>query len=277
MYGALLGDIAGSRYEFSRPARFDPWTVRLFDGPCRFTDDTVLSVAVKYALMTGTPYARALHLFGKRYPTAGYGVMFKQWLESGSEKGYNSYGNGGAMRVSFIGRWAVTLQEAEAEAARSAACTHSHPEGIRAAQCTAGAIYLALHGVSKKEIMQYAARYGYVIHRPLLLYRPFGKFDVTVAGTMPLALRCFYESTDWESCIRNVFSVRCDTDTVACIAGGIADAFYGGTGLEEEKLLYRYLVQPDRFGRFDRFLYEWAVRPMEREIFEQETERDGTL
>lgn len=268
MYGALLGDITGSRYEFSRPTRFDPYTVPLFDGSCRFTDDTVMSVAVKYALLTGTSYAKAFHLFGKRYPKAGYGVLFKQWLETGSERGYNSFGNGGAMRAGFIGHWASSLEEAEQEAARSSECTHNHPEGIKAARCTAGATFLALHGATKKEIMHYGAKYGYAIHRPLALYRPFGKFDVTAMGTMPLALRCFFESTDWESCIRNAFSVKCDTDTVCCIAGGIADAFYGGTGQEEEKLLRRYLVQPDRYGRFDTFLYEWAVKPLHPEIFE---------
>ena len=266
MYGALLGDITGSRYEFSRPPHFDPRAVPLFDGNCRFTDDTVMSVAVKYALLTGTPYAKAFHLFGKRYPKAGYGIMFKEWLETGSERGYNSYGNGGAMRAGFIGHWAPDLKTAEEEAARSAECTHNHPEGIKAAKCTAGATFLALHGASKNEIMRYAASFGYAIHKPLALYRPFGKFDVTAQGTMPLVLRCFYESTDWESCIRNVFSVKCDTDTVCCIAGGIADAFYGGTGQAEEKLLRRFLVQPDRFGRFDHFLYEWAVKPMGPEI-----------
>lgn len=264
VYGAILGDIAGSRYEFSRPSHFRPWQVDLFGGTCRYTDDTVMSVAVKYALLTGTPYAKAFHLFGNRYPKAGYGVMFKQWLETGSMRGYNSLGNGGAMRVSFIGHWALSLEEAEAQAALSADCTHNHSQGIAAAKCTAGAVYLALHGAKKSDIMHYASRYGYSVHRPLALYRPFGKFDVTAAGTMPLALRCFYESQDWESCIRNAFSVKCDTDTVSCIAGGIADAFYGGTGMDEERLLYKYLVQPDRFGRFDRFLYEWAIQKWER-------------
>lgn len=186
MYGAILGDIAGSRYEFSRPSHFRPWQVDLFSGSSRYTDDTVMSVAVKYALLTGTSYAKAFHLFGNRYPKAGYGVMFKQWLETGSTRGYQSLGNGGAMRVSFIGYWAKSLEEAEAQAALSADCTHNHPQGVAAAKCTAGAVYLALHGAKKKDIMHYASRYGYSVHRPLALYRPFGKFDVTAAGTMPL-------------------------------------------------------------------------------------------
>lgn len=274
MYGALLGDITGSRYEFSRPQHFDPWSVPLFEGSCRYTDDTVMSVAVKYALQNDVSYAKAFHLFGKRYPKAGYGVLFKQWLETGSERGYNSYGNGGAMRAGFIGHWAPALEIAEQEAARSAECTHNHPEGIKAAQCAAGATFMALHGAPKSEIMAYTAKFGYATRKPLWMYRPFGKFDVTAMGTMPLVMRCFFESTDWESCIRNAFSVKCDTDTVCCIAGGIADAFYGGTGLDEDKLLRRFLVQPDRFGRFDHFLYEWATKPMEREILKENGKED---
>ena len=102
--------------------------------------------------------------------------------------------------------------------------------------------------------------------KPLALYRPFGKFDVTAKGTMPLAIRCFLESEDWESCIRNVFSVVCDTDTVACIAGGIAEAFYGGTGFDEDALLRRYLIKPNEQGVFDTFLYQWATkRPQDLE------------
>ena len=239
MYGAILGDIAGSRFEFSKPQGFDWRTVDLFGARSAYTDDTVLTVATKYAILTGTPYAKAYALFGKRYSRVGYGTMFKNWLNSGSQKGYNSYGNGSAMRVSYIGWHFDTLEAVEGQAARSSTCTHDHPEGIRAAQATA-------------------------------FYRPFGKFDDTAMGTMPLAIRCFLESEDWESCIRNVFSIKCDTDTVACIAGGIADAFYGGTGQDEEALLKRFLVKPDENGRFDKFLYQWAVKTKEQAQREQE-------
>lgn len=262
MYGAILGDIAGSRFEFSRPTGFDWKTTDLFGGVSTFTDDTVLTVATKYAVLQGVTYRRAYSMFGKRYSSVGYGTMFKQWLNTESEKPYNSFGNGSAMRVSFIGQHFSTLERVEEEAGVSSQCTHNHVQGVKAAQATAAAIFLARTGESKQKISRYLRqKYGYAVRKPLSLYRPFGKFDDTAMGTMPLAIRCFLESEDWESCIRNVFSVKCDTDTVACIAGGIADAFYGGTGMQEEALLERFLVKPNQFGVFDTFLYDWAVKP----------------
>lgn len=271
MYGAILGDIAGSRFEFSKPQGFDWRTADLFGAMSAFTDDTVLTVATKYAVLTGTPYAKAYALFGRRYSRVGYGTLFKNWLNTGSQKGYNSFGNGSAMRVSYIGWHFDTLEAVEGQAARSSVCTHDHPEGIKAAQATAGAVFLARKGYSKREIANYFhQRFFYPVRKPLSLYRPFGKFDDTAMGSMPLAIRCFLESKDWESCIRNVFSLKCDTDTVACIAGGIADAYYGGTGQDEEALLRRFLVKPDENGKFDKFLYRWAVITPEQARLERE-------
>lgn len=261
MYGAILGDIAGSRFEFTRPEHFDWQTEELFHGMSKYTDDSVLTIATKYAILTGVPYAHAYRRFGRKYMQAGYGPMFKNWLHAQSERGYNSYGNGSAMRVSFIGWYFDSLEEVERQAELSSVCTHNHPEGVKAAKAAAAAIYMGRTGASKREIAHYIhKKYRYTVLKPLYAYRPFGKFDVTAMGTMPLALRCFLESEDWESCIRNVYSVRCDTDTVACIAGGIADAFYGGTGQDEEALLYRFLVRPNRVGAFDTYLYDWATR-----------------
>lgn len=262
MYGAILGDIAGSRFEFSRPQGFDWKTVELFGGMSTYTDDTVLTIATKYAVLNRVPYAKAYGKFGRKFSHVGYGNMFINWFMSQSEKGYNSYGNGSAMRVSFIGHHFETLAEVEEQARLSSVCTHNHPEGQKAAMATAAAVYLARTGSGKGQIARYLKqKYGYVVHRPLVSYRPFGKFDVSAAGSMPLAIRCFLESDDWESCIRNVFSVKCDTDTIACIAGGMADAFYGGTGLDEEALLRRFLIKPNEQGVFDTFLYDWAVHP----------------
>lgn len=273
MYGAILGDIAGSRFEFSRPEGFDWRTVDLFGGMSRYTDDTVLTIATKYAVLKGIPYAKAYGMFGRKYLHVGYGNMFLNWLYAHSEKGYNSYGNGSAMRVSFIGDYFSTLEEAEAQAEESSICTHNHPEGVKAARATAAAVFLARQGESKQKIAAYLHKtYGYTVGKPLVLYRPLGKFDVTARGTMPLAIRCFLESDDWESCIRNVFSVRCDTDTVACIAGGIADAFYGGTGLDEKEMLRRFLVMPNEQGVFDTFLYDWAMRDPVKAIREEREE-----
>lgn len=261
MYGAILGDIAGSKFEFSKPEGFNHKTVELFSPLSRFTDDTVLTVATKYAVLTGTDYGRAYGAFCRKYPKAGYGNMFKKWVTSGSSRGYNSFGNGSAMRVSFIGQHFGTLEKVEREAEKSSVCTHNHAEGIKAARATAGAIYLAKNGSSKDNIARYLHNnYGYTVKKPLYFYRPFSKFDATAKGSMPLAIRCFLESDDWESCIRNVLSVMCDSDTVACIAGGIADAFYGTTGFDEVGLLKKYLVKPNDYGVFDHYLFDWAVK-----------------
>ena len=270
MFGAILGDIAGSRYEFSRPKGFNAKTVELFDNLSRYTDDTVLTVATKYALLNGMSYGRAYGKFGRRYPKAGYGNMFRRWMMNHSSMPYNSYGNGAAMRVSFVAEYFNTLEVVEKEAEKSAVCTHNHPDGVCGAKATAAAIFMAGQGESKTRIADYIhKKYGYQVRKPLMLYRPFSKFDATASGSMPLAIRCFLESDDWESCIRNVLSVLCDTDTVACIAGGIAEAFYKKTGFDDELLMKRYLIQPDDFGRFDTYLYDWAVTGQLKAINEQ--------
>lgn len=260
MYGAILGDIAGSRIEFGRPKNFDSKTAELFCSGCSYTDDTVLTIATKYAVLNNISYAKAYGNFGRKYRTVGYGTMFQRWLDAHSEKGYNSFGNGAAMRVSFIGEHFKTIERVEVEAEQSAICTHNHRDGYRAAVATASAIFLAREGFSKKEIARYLHKnFDYNVSTPLALYRPFGKFDPTAQATMPLAIRCFLESDNWESCIRNVFSVKCDADTVGCIAGGIAEAFYHTTGVDDENILKKYLVKPDKYGIWDEFLLKWAM------------------
>lgn len=265
MYGAILGDIAGSRFEFSRPNDFNSKKEQLFAGGCFYTDDTVMTIATKYAVLKSLPYAKAYGTFGRKYPTAGYGTMFKHWLDSYSERGYNSYGNGAAMRVSFIGQYFETMEEVLQEAEKSAMCTHNHPEGVKGAVSTAACVFMARKGYSKKEIQKYVEKtFRYRLHSPLCLMRPFTKFDITSMGTMPVAIRCFLESESWEDCIRNVFSVKCDTDTVGCIAGGIADAYFHGTGFDEKQLLRKYLVRPTAIGVSDTFLYDWAIMEVQR-------------
>lgn len=271
MYGAILGDIAGSRFEFSRPENFNPKTESLFANACFYTDDTVMTIATKYAVLKSLPYAKAYGKFGRKYPSAGYGTMFKQWLESYSERGYNSFGNGGAMRVSYIGQYFDTMEKVQEEARKSAMCTHNHPDGVKGAVATASCIYMARTGCSKREIRWYVQRkFGYNLCRTLRMIRPFSKFDITSKGTMPVALLCFLESETWEECIRNVFSIKCDTDTVGCIAGGIADAFYHGTGFDEVALLKKYLIRPSAIGISDTYLFEWAT--MDRDSLKKEEE-----
>lgn len=276
MYGAILGDIAGSRIEFGRPKNFDAKSAELFCGGCAYTDDTVLTVATKYALLNHISYAKAYGKFGRKYRGVGFGPMFQRWLDTHSEKGYNSYGNGAAMRVSFIGEYFNTLEEVEDEAEKSAVCTHNHHEGAKAAVATAGTVFLARNGASKKEIAKYLhKKFGYPVKKPLAFYRPFSKFDPTAEATMPLAIRCFLESDDWESCIRNVFSLQCDADTVGCIAGGMAEAFYKGTGMKDEEILRSYLIRPDRFGIFDDFLYKCAIAPVPSQEEEKPAEENS--
>ncbi len=261
MYGSILGDIAGSRFEFSKPQNFNPWKVTLFAKNCFYTDDTVMTIATKYAVLNSVKYASAYVMFGKKYPLAGYGTMFKSWIDSHPPQAYNSYGNGAAMRVSFIGRHFSTLEKVREEARKSAMCTHNHPEGVKGAEATAVAIYLAKTGCSKREIKRYITKnYGYSLNKPLCFSRPFAKFEISAQGTMPIALRCFLESDSWEDCIRRVFSITCDTDTVACIAGGIADAYYQGTDMDEYKLLEKYLAKPNAKGERDTFLLDWATK-----------------
>ena len=195
------------------------------------------------------------------YRNVGYGTLFQKWLDGHGVKGYGSYGNGAAMRVSYIAHHFDTLEKVEAEARESAMCTHNHPEGVKAAVSTAGLIFLARQGADKKELKKYFGKeFKYTTAKPLWAYRPTGKFDATAMGTMPLAFRCFYESESWESCIRNVFSVKCDTDTVACIAGGIAEAYYKKTIPNADDVLQRYLIKPNKLGEFDRLLYDWVVK-----------------
>jgi ADP-ribosylglycohydrolase len=260
MLGEILGDIAGSRFEFSKPQKFDSKTVRLFEDDCFYTDDTVMSVATKYAVLQKIPYAKAYLLFGKSYPNAGYGPMFQQWLRGPSHAPYQSFGNGAAMRVGFIGEYFQTLEKVKEEAGKSAMCTHDHPDGVAGAQAVASCIFLARQGCSKKEIRNRIEKnYPYHLQRSLRMRRPFAKYDITCAGSVPLAIRCFLESDCWESCIRNVMSITCDTDTVGCIAGGIAHAYYRKTGFREMELLKKYLIRPAAGRKTDSFLFDWAV------------------
>lgn len=233
MLGAILGDIIGAPYEHDAPKHTD---FPLFSSWSRFTDDTVLTVATAHALLEGVPYARAYHEYGNRYPRAGYGKAFRGWLASDDPQPYNSWGNGSAMRVSPIG-WAMTsVEDVLAEAERTAAVSHDHPEGIRGAQAVALAVFLARTGSSKAEIRTVVRDYiGYPLERTLEDIRPNYHFDVSCQGSVPEALTAFLESDDLEHAIRLAISLGGDADTQAAIAGGIAEAFYGPASRELEQ------------------------------------------
>ncbi len=225
MLGAMIGDIVGSVYEWHniKTTEFE-----LFSPKCFFTDDTVLTAATAQALMTDGDYTRAYQDFARRYPGRGYGGNFSRWIWAENPKPYNSWGNGSAMRVSPVGFAFNSVEEVLAEAEHSAAVTHNHPEGIKGAQATALAILLARQGASQVDIRkEIAGRFDYDLDRTLDQIRPGYTFDVSCQGSVPEAIIAFLESSDYENAIRLAISIGGDSDTIACITGGIAEAYYG--------------------------------------------------
>jgi len=225
MLGAVAGDIIGSSYEWHYTKSYD---FELFTPQSRFTDDTVLTVAVADCILHGKDYAATLKEYGRRYPHAGYGGMFLRWLGSNNLAPYNSFGNGSAMRVSPVGFTFSSLDIVLQEAEKSAAVTHNHPEGIKGAQAVAACIFLARSGESKERIKQYVEdTFDYNLHQTLDEIRPWYRFDETCQGSVPQAIIAFLESKDYEDAIRKAVSLGGDSDTLACMAGGIAQAYYG--------------------------------------------------
>ncbi len=224
MLGAIIGDVIGSRFEWDnvKSKQFD-----LFNPRCRFTDDSVLTIAVADAILNSKSYQDAILEYGKRYPGVGYGGRFKEWLRMDDPQPYNSWGNGSAMRVSPVG-WAFNTEAEVMNAARlSAIVTHNHPEGVKGAQAVAMCIFLARNGKSKQEIKEYVELvFEYNLNERLDDIRFVYKFDVSCQGSVPESIIAFLESTDFEDAIRNAISIGGDSDTIACIAGAIAEAFY---------------------------------------------------
>jgi len=224
MLGAIAGDIIGSVFERNNIKSTD---FPLFCEGSRFTDDTVLTVAVAHAVLDNLDYAETLKLYGRKYPNAGYGGSFRSWIFSSITEPYNSWGNGSAMRVSPVGFAFETVDKVLAEAKRSAEVTHNHPEGIKGAQAVALAIFLARRGADKAEIKQEVTnRFEYDLNRTLDEIRPAYKFDVSCQGSVPEAIIAFLESENVEDAIRKAVSIGGDSDTIACIAGSIAYAYY---------------------------------------------------
>jgi ADP-ribosylglycohydrolase len=226
MLGAIAGDIIGSVYEHHnvRHKHFE-----LLSRDACFTDDTVLTVALADTILHGTPYLQNLITYYHRYPGAGFGGFFIRWVNSGDTLPYNSYGNGSAMRVSPVGFAFDDLGTILIESEKSAAVTHNHPEGIKGAQATAAAIWHARQHHSKTEIKAYiGSQFGYDLDRRLDEIRPVYGFNETCQETVPEAIIAFLESNDFEDAIRNAISIGGDSDTLACITGGIAEAYYGG-------------------------------------------------
>ena len=225
MIGAIAGDIIGSVFE-RHPIKTTSFP--LFSKSSRFTDDTVLSLAVADAILNKIDYATALKSYGRKYPNAGYGMSFYSWMQSPETKPYNSWGNGSAMRVSPVGFAFDSTEDVLSEAERTAIVTHNHPEGIKGAQATALAILLARQGAGKEEIRkQIGHRFSYDLDRSLDEIRPSYFFDVSCQRSVPESIIAFLESKDFEDAVRLAISLGGDSDTMGCIAGGIAHAYYG--------------------------------------------------
>lgn len=225
MIGAIAGDIIGSIHEgaATKTKHFE-----LFGPDHRFTDDTVLTVAVAEWILRGSDLIDVFHDYVHRYPQAGYGGAFIQWALQRSRRPYHSWGNGSAMRVSAVGFACDSVEEVMQRAEQTASVTHDHPEGIRGAQATATAIFLARSGQTPREIASEIERiFGYDLSTPLADIRPGYAFDVSCQGSVPPAIRAVVEASGYEDAIRNAISLGGDADTMACIAGGIAEACWG--------------------------------------------------
>ena len=260
MYGAILGDMIGAPYEFDRGGKTKDFP--LFCTASQFTDDTVMTVAVAEALLDSRFQAdesvkialvQSMKKWGKKYPHAGYGVRFSIWLRSKDLQPYGSYGNGSAMRVSSAGWLFDTLEETLHMARLTAEVTHNHPEGIKGAEATASAIFLARTGSSKEEIRDYIVReFGYDLSLSCDEIRPGYHHVESCQETVPEAITAFLEGTDFEDVIRTAVSLGGDCDTLTCIAGSIAEAFYGIPArmeLECRNRLPEDMI--DILGRFD--------------------------
>ncbi len=238
MMGAIVGDVIGSVYENENVKTTD---FPLFSRFSRFTDDSVLTVAIADAILNRQThciqpiedyrnrqiYALKLKEYGRRFPNAGYGQLFSDWVKSASTSGYRSYGNGSAMRVSPVAYAFDTLDAVLHEAKLSAVVTHNHREGIKGAQAAASAIFLARTGHDKDYIRNFVhKRFGYNLNKSLDEIRPSYQFDSSCQGSVPEAIIAFLESVDFEDAIRKAISLGGDSDTIACITGSIAEAYY---------------------------------------------------
>lgn len=236
MYGAILGDIIGSPYEFDRSPKVKEFP--LFSEHSEFTDDTVMTIAVAATFLKIPEdatdeaicweVARHMQALGQRYPNAGYGVRFSRWLEDKDPQPYNSWGNGSAMRVSAVAWLYNDLETVRRMARLSAEVTHNHPEGVKGAEATASAIFLARTGKSKPEIKAYIEEnFGYDLSRTCNEIRPTYRHVESCQETVPEAITAFLEGNSFEDVIRTAVSLSGDCDTLTCIAGSIAEGFYG--------------------------------------------------
>lgn len=255
MIGAIVGDYVGSAYEFA-PTK--DYNFQLVTPASTITDDSIMSLAIADALMQAEPdYAERMRYYGNKYPNpaGGYGGSFKKWLQSPCPQPYNSFGNGSAMRVAAVGWVFDNLHTAQIEASFTAAETHDHPEGIKGAVAVVTAVWLARNGYDKEAILEQVEALGYDCQQSIISLMPTYGFDETCMGTVPVAVRCFYESTDYVDCIRLAVSLGGDADTLACIAGAIAEAFYGAHTIPSHLISHALAtLPPDLLDVYRRFM-----------------------
>ena len=226
MLGAITGDVVGSIYEWNniKHKDFNP----LFGPSAFFTDDSILTVALMDAIDRSVSYDTVMRWHYTQHPTAGYGHLFHHWCKYDTEQAYNSWGNGSAMRTSAVGYAYNTIEEVLEKAEHFASFTHNHPEGIKGAQATSACIFMARKGATKEAIRTYITKqFGYDLNRTIDDIRPTYEFNESCQGTVPEAIVAFLDSTDFEDAIRCAISLGGDSDTLTCITGGIAEAFYG--------------------------------------------------
>ena len=227
MWGAVIGDIAGSRFEGSRGG---PKDFELFHRRCTFTDDTVCTAAIAHIIVNDRNPSFTLQRWCRRHPDRSYGGAFRQWIANPVPEPYGSFGNGAAMRVSPVAllHRKRSLEEALSLSDRVTEITHDHPEGMKGARAVTEAIWLALQGEGSNGVRhEIARRYGYDLERSVDDIRPSHRFDVTCQGTVPTGLVCALESTSLEDAVRNAVSLGGDTDTLGAIAGAVGEALHG--------------------------------------------------
>ena len=252
MLGAIAGDTIGSPYEFAPNKSMD---FPLFCTHSRFTDDSVLTIAIADVLLHDLDLIDTLKEYSRKYPDAGYGGSYQRWALSNSREPYNSWGNGSAMRTSPIGFFYNKESDVLKAARMCAQVTHNHPEGVRGAQATSLSIFLARQGASKIDIRkEISIWFNYNLSKTINEIRPKYIFDVSCQGSVPQSIIAFLESDDYEDSVRKAVSLGGDADTMACITGGIAEAFYGpipeNITLETRKRL------PDKFLKIIDEFYE---------------------
>lgn len=256
MLGAIAGDIIGSVFEKSphKDTQFP-----LFVKDSCFTDDTVLTIAIADSLLNNIPFADNVRRYARAHPTAGYGSTFIKWMLKVIDGPYNSWGNGSAMRVSPVGFACDNRTDVMTLAKETADITHNHPEGVKGAQAVAVAILLARTGYGKSIIKDnLETAFGYDLSLSLDEIRPTYSFDVSCQGSVPQSIIAFLESNNWESAVRNAISLGGDADTMASIAGAIAEAFYGAVPVEVELEVMKRIPEDFKqtIARFYQF-YPW--------------------